>query len=88
MYCKRYGGGGRINVGAIIVDDYLKAKHIFDQVKSYLIKKRNEAFRKFYLRPRIIAKYAKLLLEKPKFIPLLFNDFISFVKMVRAKPAH
>ena len=56
--------------------------------KSYLIKKRNEAFRKFYLRPRITAKYAKLLLEKPKFIPLLFNDFISFVKMVRAKSAH
>ncbi|OGW75908.1 MAG: hypothetical protein A3J72_06210 [Nitrospirae bacterium RIFCSPHIGHO2_02_FULL_40_19] len=56
--------------------------------KSYLIKKRNEAFRKFYFRPSIIAKYAKLLLEKPKFIPLLFNDFISFVKMLRTKSAH
>jgi len=36
--CKRYGGGGRRNVGAIISDDYLSAKHIFNKIKHYLIK--------------------------------------------------
>ncbi len=50
--------------------------------KEYLIRKRNEAFRRFYLRPRIFANYAILMLKKPKFIPLLFNDFTSFMKMI------
>lgn len=53
--------------------------------REILINSRNKAFRKFYLRQRIIKNYLKLILNRPKFIPLLVNDFISFSKMVYQK---
>jgi len=53
--------------------------------KEYLIRKRNEAFRRLYIRPRTLARYAKLLINQPKFMPLLFNDFTSFMKMVLSR---
>jgi anaerobic magnesium-protoporphyrin IX monomethyl ester cyclase len=50
--------------------------------KKELVRERNRAFRGFYLRARILIRYISLLIKSPRFLPLLFNDFYAFLKMV------